>query len=100
MSTKKDFLFNGFLLVMGAIGITGLFYALFILLNLPADRSGLSLVERRAMEQPGTSAQEAQQMVKDCTDAGGQPIYDLCARHIELIKLPGYQYAPEVDEYK
>lgn len=38
--------------------------------------------------------------IKQCTDVGGQPIYDLCAKHIEIIKLPGVEYAPEVDEYK
>jgi hypothetical protein len=45
------------------------------------------------------SARADRRITQECYAAGGQPIYDLCAKHIELIKLPGVPYAPEIDNY-
>lgn len=42
---------------------------------------------------------EIKQMIQACYAAGGTPIYDLCASEIKIIKLPGYDYAPEVSDY-
>lgn len=36
----------------------------------------------------------------ECIDAGGQPFYDVCVKHIEFIRLPGHEYSSELDTYK
>lgn len=58
---------------------------------------GLAITLNLISEQK--TEKESQQMIEDCYSAGGTPVYDLCASEIKIIKLPGYDYAPEVSDY-
>lgn len=44
-------------------------------------------------------ATKAREFLQKCREVGGVPVYDLCAASgFEVIELPGYPYAPEVEK--
>jgi hypothetical protein len=60
----------------------------------------LSWVAVSAVRDMKKNAEESQKFLDDCHAAGGVPVYDLCSeKPFKIIRLPGYEYAEEVDNY-